>query len=107
MEQRVRIVSKFYRLKMSGELRTMIESLPVRIEREVASKDRVYLGRGALELSGGRHEAEVSIQLQDGRLMAGVTVPSAGIRVEGPFETPEEMAAFPTAVRKAVVAAMD
>lgn len=107
MEQRARVVSKFYRLKMSGELRTMIESLPVRIEREVVSSDRVYLGKGVLELSRGRHEAEVSIQLRDGKLPAGVAIPSAGVRVEEPFETLEEMAAFPAAVRKAVAAAMD
>jgi len=107
MEQRTQVVSKFYRLKMSKELRDLLRSLPFQIEEEVRGMDHVYLGRGTLRLSGGRHPAEASVRLRNGGLIASVSVPEAGIQVEGPFETPEDRSSFPEEVRRAVVAAMD
>ena len=107
MEQRTLVVSRFYRLKMSEELAKVIRSLPVRIEKEVRDRDCVYRGLGTLKLSGRGHEAEMAVLLEEGGLVARMDAPSAGLRIDGPFETEEDRAEFLREVREAVAALMD
>lgn len=102
MEQREKVVSKFYRLKMSGELRTMIESLPVRGLVEIIKGNHVYLGNGTLLIGAREHPTRILIQEDNGSINFEIEAPTAGLLIQCPFNSEEERAKIPDKVTKAI-----
>lgn len=103
MEREDMVKSKYYRLRMSEELAGLIRALPWRVEREVRSRECVYLGRGRLRLHGREHEVDLAVRMAaDGTLEAEARSATAPLSVRGPFNSRADTSAFAGSVRRAV-----
>lgn len=97
-----KVVSKLYRIQLAGDLREMIQGLPVRGLRETQRGNHVYMGCGEMEVGSRHYPVQVRVWSEGGVLKAMVMAPRAGLDLRAPFETPEDREGFPEAVRQAV-----
>ncbi len=93
-----RLVSKFYRLRISRELRTMLTALPIRKMRETQVGNHVYLANGELRVGNDFYPAKIRVWIEKGRVLAAVRAPKAGVHIQGWFDP----LAIPRAVNQAL-----
>lgn len=101
MEKR-KLVSKYYRLKMSDALRQMVFGIPVSDLVETQVGDHIYLGQGVVKTGVLGHPAAVRVWVGEDGIRARVKSDPAGLLVDMPFGTENEQRQFMDSVREAV-----
>ena len=87
MAERSKLISKFYRLKMAGELRSFISALPVRKVHESQIGDNIYMAKGELRVGHTYYPVGIRVWFSHDRIVAQVTAPKAAISVfSNPFD---------------------
>ena len=74
------VVSKYYRIRMTEELRSMLESIPVQDVTEEPRGDHVYLGLGKMVVGARAHPATVRVDAGPFGMSLTVSAPGAGVR---------------------------
>ena len=84
------VTSKFYRLKLSDDILSLLEQLPIRQIQETPTRGLVYLGTGQIDWGASSLPMRVIIWQKQKQLFAGLKIPDANISITHPFDTPEE-----------------
>lgn len=96
-----KVISKYYRLRFTDELREVVEALPVHGLQEDQVGNHVYSARGSLDVGGRIYHATVRVRLAEEGPMVYVSAPGAGVSVVCPFEASAVKKALEDAVDKA------
>lgn len=95
-----KVVSKFYRLKLAGELRRFLEALPVRNLQESQMGSNVYMAQGELRVGSTYYPVGIRVWLQHEKILVSVKAPEGRIDVEGQFDPDKTALAVRTAALK-------
>ncbi len=82
-----KIISKFYRIRISNDLHEMINDLPVRNFRENQIGNHVYSGVGEMRVGSSYFPATIRVRLVEGIPIVFVRVPHAGISTDCPLKS--------------------
>lgn len=94
-----KLLSKFWRLKLSSELREVIGALPLTGMRESQVGAYVYSGNGSMEVGTRTVQVVLRARIVDGGVQLVLSSPS-GLRAEFPLERLAALAAVDSAVRR-------
>jgi hypothetical protein len=90
-----KVISKFYRLKLTDELHAFVKALPVRNLHESQVGDSIYVANGELCVGHTYYPVGVRVWFQHGRVVAQVKSPQAFLSVFvdpfDPLETAEKV----------------
>jgi len=87
-----KVVSKFYRLKMTDEIRSLITALPVKNLRETQVGNHVYYAKGQIKIGVGYYPGRIRIWLWNKNISVSVKSEEAGFGVIFPFNSRHEQA---------------
>ena len=87
MAERSKLISKFYRLKMAGELRRFLEALPIRSVQETQIGDSIYMANGELRVGHMYYPVGIRVWFKHDKIVAQITAPKAHVSVYAdPFD---------------------
>lgn len=81
MDTRSKVISKLYRLKMTGELRRFIEAIPVRNIHESQMGNNIYMANGEIQVGHAYYPVGIRIWFHDDRIVAQVSAPEAAVSI--------------------------
>jgi hypothetical protein len=96
------VTSKFYRLKLSDDILSLLEQLPIRQIKETPTRGLVYLGTGQIDWGASVLPMKVVIWQKQKQLFADLKIPGANIHVTHSFDTSEQKKQTAEAFRKAI-----
>lgn len=102
MNNAKKVISKYYRLKMTDRLQTVIRDLPIRGMRENQVGNHVYSGIGEMKVGAGYFPVTVHVRIVHGTPRVYISAPGAGIEVSCPFDKNGTGEAVKEAIRKSL-----
>lgn len=99
MERNSKIISKYYRIRMSDEIRYMIEELPIQGLRETQIGDFIYAGHGYTEIGTKVFLTVIKIQLKNNEPVVSIVIPNAKISLSCPFNMDRIKRSFDNAIK--------
>lgn len=95
-------VFKYYRLKMSDELRLLITGIPVKNIKEIHKGDHVYLGHGNILIGSKEHVVTIKVVKNDNGFMCKIYSPSSNMRIKSKFDSVEDVSTTLDLIKKEI-----
>jgi hypothetical protein len=84
------VLSKFYRLKMTDDIRDLITNIPFRNLEETTVKEQIYRAYGEIQIGSKYQPVDIRIWLQDGAPKLEIKSKQAQVYAVYPFDTKNE-----------------
>lgn len=84
------VMSKFYRLKMIDDIRSLITGIPFRNLKEITVREQIYRAHGEIQTGSAYQPVDIKIWLQDGSPTLEVKSDPVKIYALYPFKTISE-----------------
>jgi len=97
-----KVMSKFYRLKMTDAIRSLIMALPVRDLEETQAGNHVYFAKGQVKIGSKYYPGDIRIWLLGRNISVSVKSRQAGFNVVFPFNSEAEQARAPRVINEAI-----
>ncbi len=95
-----RVVSKFYRIKWTDQLKEMIQSAPITDLEENQVGNHVYSGKGYLQIGSQRHKVTIRVRISKGDVRFYLECPKANISIDEPFDPKTNGSSIRDKIRK-------
>jgi hypothetical protein len=80
-----RVVSKFYRIKWTDQLKEMIRNTQITDLEENQIGNHVYSGKGYLQVGSQSHEVTIRVRISKGDVRFHLECPKENISINEPF----------------------
>jgi hypothetical protein len=96
-----KLVSKYYRIKLSEEIGRLLRSIPIKGMVETQVGNHVYMAEGELNIGSEKHLVKIRISHRNGNFNLRVKS-SALLDLLLPFDTPEERETVPRILKEKI-----
>lgn len=100
--EKTNIAHKYYRLKMSNELRHLLTGIPIKNVQEEHKGDHIYLGVGHILVGTKEHLTTIRVYFSEGGFKARVYSPTSGLDIKHAFNNAKERKELVRMIRKEV-----
>jgi hypothetical protein len=94
MKNDQQVVSKYLRLKMTDELREMIQKIPFISLEETQTSSHIYLGSGKIRSKNRSYPAMIRVWIRSDEIWASIKAFGCGVSISNKFKTVAERRQF-------------